>query len=99
MKYYAVVGDNGYLYTSCGSMVYESLGKLRNLTVTEFADEIMAHQYAIYAYTTRFMMRNYYKGISPKIPVNLQRDVFFIDQDFEKREGEKQLPIFPGIPY
>lgn len=97
-RYFAVVGDNGFGYTTSDGVVLEAMGKLKNLTVTELSSEQIAYQYAVCAYASRFMMRNHVNGIGASVPMYLPPDELFIEADFEKREGSKALSYFPGIP-
>ena len=97
-RYFAVVGDNGFGYITSDGVVLESMRKLKNLTVMEMPSETIAYQYAVCAYVSRFVMRNYANGIGASVPMYLPPDELFIEADFEQREGSKALSYFPGIP-
>lgn len=97
-RYYAVVGDNGYAFTTMDGLIIEAVRVLRNVSIMEMPDELSAQRYAVAAYCNRYIMRNFSLGGYPMIPLNLPVDELYIDEDFDKREGEKCLSYFPGIP-
>ncbi len=96
-KWFAVVGDNGFGYTSSDAEIVESLRKLHRVTVFELPNQDFARYYAYNAYAARWFMRNTCFGKSIELPVNLPPDYIFVDQDFEQREGGRTVPYFPAL--
>lgn len=96
---YSIVGNNGMAVTTSDATILEALHSFVYATVTEFPSVEAAVQYAYSAYYSRFMMRNYNRGIIPLVPRELPLDYIFIDPDYATREGEKPAQVpFPGLP-
>ena len=97
-RYFSIVGDNGFCYTTSIPMIIEVIYNLRNATVMEMQSEEGARKYAICAYCSRFYLRNFRAGIPPMVPFNLPPNNAYYDLDFEKREGGVNGSYIPGLP-
>lgn len=98
-KIFAVVGDNGFGVATCEKTILQAVRNLVYVTINSMPSEEVAIRYAYCAYTSRFYMRNSIYGIGPTLPINLSTDYFFVDPDYERREGGRPpRPPFPGLP-
>jgi len=96
--WFAVVADDGYMYTNSVALISMALESWVNPTVMPMPNREIAEQYAVCAYCNRFYQRNYKYGYNPKLPINLLANTPYKDVEYEAREGnrDKMLP-FPGL--
>lgn len=96
-KWFALIGDNGFGYTSSEAEIIEALRSLHRPSVIFLPNQDSARAYALNAYAARWFMRNGWMGQQITIPVNLPPDYLYLDPEYEAREGGRQLPYFPAL--
>ena len=96
-KWYAIIGDNGFCYTTSDVDIVNALKVLHRVTIIELQNQDLARDYSYCAYAGRWFMRNSWMGKGIQLPLNLPPEYLFVDPEFEAREGGRNLPYFPGL--
>lgn len=98
-QWYAVVANNGFMYTDSVALISKALESWICPNVTPMPNADTAARYAINEYVSRFYARNWTRGIVPKLPINLPPHAPFLDPDFNNHDNDDDKHIFPRLPF
>ena len=96
VRYFAIIGDNGYAAVDSERNLIEVQRKLYRVSIWQLSSVESALAYGMYAYVSRYFMRTGCTGTFPKVPIHMQLNQLFIDPEFD--DNKALPPFFPGLP-